>query len=197
MAILKAALVSFANEALEESIGTDGLDEAIKLCLADLSEDNLLIGTDTSQALAADDETLAYPTGFKSLLNITLTPDGSDANEPLLKLKGGIKEYRELIAEATANGEPTHFAEFNELFYLWRNANGVYASLIEYYKYHADDADNIAFGDEFKNALKFGSTLFYALMKGRKRYMDIYGPLYGDQKDKRSLNTRKQPYITR
>ena len=94
MAILKADILAEVNDNLQTSL-TD-IDKFIQKALDDLSEEDLLVGTDATQTLADGDTVLAEPTGFRALIDITLTITSSGSNQhPLIKLKRGHKQYRE------------------------------------------------------------------------------------------------------
>ena len=71
MAILKAAILTRVNERLQTSF-TD-IDTQIQEVLDDLSEEDLLVGTDSTQTLVSGDLVLDEPTGFRALVAITLT----------------------------------------------------------------------------------------------------------------------------
>jgi len=194
MSILKASILSFINSKLERS-ETD-IDEEIITIANDLSNRNMLVGADTSQSLVAGGTTLDYPTRFKEAIAITLN-DGSKWLAPLRKLPGGMQRYRELVADNNTGDrdEPEYYAEFNSKLYLWPTADGAYTSNIEFYKYHAQSADTIEFGDEFTNCFNFGATFEVSRNFGLERYMNIWGLAYAEEREMRDLNFEHQPYI--
>jgi hypothetical protein len=197
MTILKASIESFINVCMEEAISADSLTEAIKLCMADISNIGLLNSVDISQTLSDGDLTLDVPARYKDVLGIQLTDDGDDLQDPLIALSGGQEEYRLLMAESVTTRTPEWYSEYDGSFYLYPPPGVDYTVNIEYQKYDNQDDTNIEFGDEFSNALKFGSLYFYAMMKSRERYLNIWGPKYEHEKEMRRLNMNKQPNITR
>lgn len=182
--ITKANILTQVNARLQTAF-TD-IDSQVQEILDDLSEEDLLIGTDATQTLVSGNTTLNEPTGFRALVNIVLTITSSGSEQfPLIKLKGGHKQYRELRHNDDSIGIPRFFSNFNALFYLWRPANQAFTSLIEYYKEHPQDVDNIEFGDNFKNAIYAGATFKVALEAGRTRMIQLWGTVYQDAKQKR------------
>ena len=194
--ITKADIETFINACMEDDITAASLTEAIKLCMADISNTGLLVGSDTTQTLEDGDLTLDTPDYYKDVLNILLTDDGDLLKDPLIALSGGHEEYRRLMADSTSTGTPKYYSEYNGSFYLYPPPDDDYTVNIEYQKYDDQDADDIEFDGEFSNALKFGSLYFYAMMKSRDRYVALWGPKYEVEKEMRRLNMNKQPYIT-
>jgi hypothetical protein len=125
------------------------------------------------------------------LVNIAHTED------PLTAFSGGWDEYLVCMAESTTPGTPTQYIEQNGRIYLYPPADGDYGVLLEYQKYDNQDDTTIEFGDEFSNALKFGSLYFYAMMKGRERYVALWQNKYEVEKEFRRLNLKKPVCITR
>lgn len=197
MAILKASIESFINVCMEDGISAASLTEAIKLCLRDLSNIGLLVGSDTSQTLSDGDLTLNIPDEYKDVLSIQLKDDSDVFQDPLIALSGGQEEYRLLMADSTTTSTPEYYSEYDGAFYLYPPPDDDYTVNIEYQKYDDQDDTAIEFGDEFSNALKFGSLYFYAMMKSRERYVALWGPKYEAEKEIRRLNMNKQPSITR
>ena len=197
MAILKADIEAFINVCMEDGISAASLTEAVKLCLRDISNIGLLVGSDTTKVLADGDLSLAVPDEYKDVLSIQLTDDGDVLQDPLIALSGGHEEYRLLMADSTTTGTPEYYSEYDGAFYLYPSPDDDYTVNIEYQKYDDQDDTAIEFGEEFSNALKFGSLYFYAMMKSRERYVALWGPKYEVEKEIRRLNMKKQPSITR
>ena len=196
MSIAKADILTRVNERLQTA-ETD-IDTKIQEVLDDLSEEDLLVGTDDTQTLVSDDTTLDEPAGFRALVAITLTITSSGSEQyPLIKLPRGHKQYRELRHNDDSVGIPRYFSNFNGLFYLWRPANQAFTSLIEYIKAHPQDVDNIEFGDNFKNVIYAGATFKVALEAGRTRMIQLWGTVYQDAKQKRIDSMVYQPRIVR
>lgn len=197
--ITKANIIDFVNEALAQEFEDDStaLDIAIQLCLNDLSNCNLLTAEDVSQSLALEGKTLNYPTAFKQLVSIVLN-DGSVDGDPLKPLPGGMTEYGRLMKNYSSSGvgEPTHYTEFNKKFYIWPPADGSYPAKIKHYKFHAQSVASIEFGDEFRNAIYFGTASFKSvLMKiPKENYADLV-QLYFTEKETRRLEMPSEPQI--
>ena len=86
MAITKANILTRVNERLQTAF-TD-IDTQIQEILDDLSEEDLLVATDSTQTLSSGDTVLLEPTGFRALIAITLTITSSGSQQyPLIKLK--------------------------------------------------------------------------------------------------------------
>ncbi len=121
----------------------------------------------------------------------------ADTEYPLTAFSDGWDGYRLAMSESTTKRTPEFYVENNGKLYVYPPADTDYGVLLEYQKYDNQDDTAIEFGDEFSNALKFGSLYFYAMMKTRKRYLKIWGPKYEVEKEIRRLNRNKQPNITR
>ncbi len=196
MAILKADILTEVNDNLLTSL-TD-IDKFIQKALDDLSEEDLLVGTDSTQTLVSGDTTLDEPTGFRALVAITLTITSSSSNQfPLRGLPQGHRQYRELRHNDDSTGIPRWFSNFNEKFFLWRPANQAFSSLIEYYKDHPQDVDSIEFPDNFRNAIYAGATFYASLKFSRTQAIKIWGPMYESAKKKRIDSIVHQPRIVR
>ncbi len=270
MTILKVSIESFINVCMEEAISAASLTEAIKLCMADISNIGLLQKLDNTLALAANDTFLSLPDRYKDILSITLvdadkiqaitafaTSDGgaktqvtsaahglidgnvvtitgstsyngshiieqkatntfvipvafvaddatgvwmlnlADTEEPLIAFSDGWDGYQRAMSESVSKRTPEFYVENNGKVYVYPPSDTDYGVLLEYQKYDDQDDTVIEFGDEFSNALKFGSLYFYAMMKSRERYLNIWGPKYEHEKEMRRLNMNRQPNITR
>ena len=269
MTILKASIESFINVCMEESITAASLTEAIKLCMADISNIGLLQKLDNTLALAANDTFISVPSRYKDILSITLVDDDkiqaitafassdaglktqvtsaahglsddnvvtvtgntsyngsqiveqkttntyvipvafvadgtgvwmlnlADTETPLIAFSDGWDGYQYAMAESVSKSTPEFYAENNGKIYVYPPSDTDYGVLLEYQKYDDQDDTAIEFSDEFSNALKFGSLYFYAMMKSRERYLNIWGPKYEHEKEMRRLNRNKQPNITR
>lgn len=194
MTIAKADILTEVNDNLQTAL-TD-IDKYIQKALDDLSEEDLLVGTDPDQTLESGDTTLDEPTGFRALVNIVLTLNGSE-QFPLIALKGGHKSYRELRHNDSSTGIPRWFSNFNAKFFLWRPPSQAYTALIEYYKDHPQDVDDIEFGDNFRNAIYAGATFYTSLKFARVNAMSIWKPMYDDAKRKRVDSIVHPPRIVR
>ena len=144
------------------------------------------------------DFTFDEPAGYRAMVSLSLTINSTNSKQsPLIKLPGGHKQYRELRHNDNATGIPSFFSHFNGKFYLWRPPSEDFTALIEYYKNHPQDVDNIEFDDNFKNVIYAGATFKCALEKGRTRMIQLWGPVYHDAKQKRIDSMVYQPRIVR
>lgn len=190
MTIAKADILTRVNERLQTAFAVSDIETQIQEILDDLSEEDLLVGTDDTQTLVSGDTTLDEPTGFRAMVAITLTITSSGSEQfPLIALKQGHKQYRELRHNDDSTGIPRWYSNFNGKFYLWRPANQAFTSLIEYTKDHPQDVNNIEFGDNFKNVIYAGVTWKMALEKGRTKMIQLWGAVYFDAKKKRINST--------
>jgi hypothetical protein len=121
----------------------------------------------------------------------------ADTKEPLIAFPGGWADYLFDMSESITTGTPEQYVENNGKIYVYPPSDGDYGVLLEFQKYDNQDDTAIEFGDEFTNALKFGSLYFYAMMKGRERYVNLWGGKYEHEKEMRRLNMNNQPSITR
>jgi hypothetical protein len=225
MSILKTDIETFLNTCLEDDVLAADLSEAIKLCLRDISNMGLLNGEDDSITLNLDDDgelkvigengvvaldrSFDVPDGYKDVVSILLsdtvfTGDVADARldsaaiyDPLVPFSGGHEEYLACMAESTSKSTPEQYSEYDGKFFLYPPPDAAYDVLIKYQKYDSQDPDDIEFGDEFSNAIKYGTLYFYAMMKGRERYMNIWGQKYENEKEFRRINKKHQPSIVR
>ena len=199
MSIDKTDILTEVNDNLQ--LNETDIDKFIQKTLDDLSEEDLLVNTDTTQTLESGDTVLVHPTGFRALVAITLTITSSGSEQfPLIALKQGHSQYRELRHNDNSTGIPRWFSDFNEQFFLWRPPNQDFTSLIEYYKSHpalSGDDGSIEFGDDFRNVIYAGATFYTALKFGRTKALLIWGPTYQDAKTKRINSTVQQPRIVR
>jgi len=202
MTIAKADVIAFWNESRKGTLAEDAtkLNIALQACLDDLSNSNFLLRSDTTQTLTSSSKYLAYPALYKKVESggIILN-DGNYDLEPLIKLGGGWEEYAQLMKSFNDGGRttPRHYAENNRRFYLYRPPGASYTSVIWFYKYHAKDVDNIEFGDEFKNAICFGTVYFKSMIQGNPKYTQLWQPRYYEEKMLRRLNMNSQPAIVR
>lgn len=204
MAISKANILIFVNSKLHVS-ETD-IDSEIQEVLDELSDENLLTATtglddiDAADDLAAGTTTIAYPTLYKMLVDITLN-DGSRDLHPLVAIPGGQVEYRRLLRLSPSQGTPEWYSEFGQQFFIYQTSNGVYTPTIEYFKFHAGSEDDsganaIEFGDDFTRTLKSGACFNVATRRRMQEQMIIWGQKYQVDKQRRLDNRTEQAYIT-
>ncbi len=194
---IETGIVTFVNKALRKNYTVDGadLDIAIQICLNDAANHNLLVGTETSQTLIADDTTLDYPTDFKNLISLTLIDGNSNEKSPLIKLRGGHQQYRELRLNDDSSGLTEFYSEFNSQFFLWRPANQAYTTNIEFYRYHPQDINAILFTDEFRSMIYYGTAFFESMFIKNVEGSNRWGPMYANEKQLRRVSMNTQPSI--
>jgi len=201
MTIAKSEVISFWNEARKGGLASDAttLDEALQACLNDLSNINLLLSSDTTQTLTSSSTYLAYPTLYKDLLpgGIILTDSSSYDHDPLVSISWTEYKQNMVNFNSGTRGSPSLFCENDKKFYLYAPPADSYTSTIWFYKYHAKDVATIEFGEEFRNAINFGTVFFKSAMQGNAKYVSIWGPLYQAEKDMRRMNINEQPYIVK
>lgn len=191
------AVVGEALHADDSAFSGTQLHTAIQMCLNDLSNEDLLAGTDGDQTLSSTSLTLDYPTDFKSPISIVLINSSGVRQAPLEKLKGGHREYREFRDNDSATGEPEYYSEFDDKFWLWRPSNGSYTTEIEYYRKHPQTPADILFGEEFRNAIYFGTIYYKALLRGMSAHIARWLPVYLAEKEERRAAAPAEPRITR
>jgi len=200
MSITKAEIITFHNEARKGALAADStsLDVAIQLCLNDLSNQNFLKSSDTTQALNSTSTTLSYPDLYKDLMEggIILN-DGNYDLEPLTRISW--REYRDLMVNFNSGlrSAPKVYAEQNKLFYLFAPPGQSYTTTIWFFKYHAQDVSNIEFGEEFRNAVYFGTVFYKAQLQGNPKYIANWQPIYEREKNMRRMCMYQQPAIVR
>lgn len=197
-------IVTAINAAVGEALHADDstfsgtqLHKAIQMCLNDLSNENLLVDTDEIQTLTSGDLSIAYPTDFKDLVSITLVDSSSVEGKPLIKLPDGHKEYRKLRQNDASTGVTSWYSEFDNKFWLWRPINDNYTPKIEYYRRHPQTPTAILFGEEFRNAIYFGTIYYKALLRKMRDHIAEWRPVYLIEKNERRAAAPEQPRITR
>lgn len=196
MAILKAAILTFVNEALNENFSQSQINEAIKATLSDLSKFNLLTATPVDIVGALGDTSFAEPTLFKRLISITPN-DGSTDRSPLRPIKGGFRAYRQLVSgtqNSIASG-PELYTRQNKKFWIYPTLDKQYTFTVEYYKHSARDVENIAFGDEYINAVNYGTTYHKALFNKKVSYVSIWLPIYTAERGSMIAMNPPEPII--
>jgi len=188
----KTTILAFVNNVLKEAF-TD-IDTEIIATVNDLSKFNLLTGEDTDQTGSDGTENLVHSTDFKKLTSITPN-DGSFDLEPLRAVPGGFKEYRRWMQSFNAGlrGSPTHYVDYEKKFFLYPTLNGAYTFVIKFYKFHAQSADAIEFGDDFVNAINYGAAYHAALFRKKTSYINIWRPIYHEERRLMILMNPPQP----
>lgn len=195
---INADMIAFVNEALVENFTSDQLQTALKLTLNELSRFKILVDTDVSQTLVAGDVSLDEPTGYKSMIALTLN-DGTQDLAPLMPIPGGFEVYRDWKdGEINVASEPENYTPHDEKFFIYPDADKGYTAKIEFYRKHpADDGTNILFPDDVENALMYGVTYHKALLKKKTEYIAIWLPVWLEAKELFRMSHPPQPAISR
>lgn len=193
--ITKATLLTFVNSVLNRS-ETD-IDVQIQTVLDDLASFRTLKAEDTTQSLTSSSLTLDYPTlaldGETSIISVVLTDSSSIVGLPLRMFKGGYRDYLRAMESFTSSGrsKPEMMAVNNRKIYLWPAPNDTYTSSIWYYKGHAQDVDNIEYGNGWNNALRFGCAAEVASKIGSlERQEARWTKRYESERAKQIISTR-------
>jgi len=196
MAILKAAILTFVNDALHRSPALTDIDIQIQSVLDELSQGPYIEATDDDQTLEDGDEYLAKPSGYFSMISIVLN-DGSCDLSPLKPFPGGYKAYRDARADAEAAtaSQPLYYVMWGDSIWLYPTVGQDYTVRIDYYKLHAQDVDTIEFNDDWRRAINFGAVFEVACKYKLGDYMAIWGPRYEMEKEKMRLSHPAQPSI--
>jgi len=181
-----------------------GLKTKVTSAAHGLSDDDVITITGTTNyngshiVEQSDTNTYVIPTAYVAddatgmwMLNL------ADTEDPLIAFSDGWAGYLYAMSDSVSVDTPKYYVENNGKIYVYPPSDGDYGILLDFQKYDDQDDTAIEFGDEFSNALKFGSLYFYAMMKGRERYIKLWGGKYEVEKEMRRLNMKKQPYITR
>lgn len=191
MATTEPLIRAFVNGRLQEAFATGEINSEIITCLNDLTKFNLLRASSPDEQSGVDgDVSIDVPSDFKQLISITLTDGSSVQKEPLLPIPGGFKEYRRWMSNSVFRGTPSHYTRHAGTFYLWPVLNAAFDFEIEYYKNHAQSVATIEFDDTFTNALNFGTTYYAALFRKKTSYVNIWRPIYFEE---RALMIRLNP----
>ena len=185
MSITKVEILTFANGRLRRS-ETD-IDVEVQIVLDDLSDENLLIGTDLTKTLSSGKESVSEPDGYREMITIRLN-DGTDDGLPLKKIsRNDYLQYME-NGNSSDYSESGYYNEFNGSIYFYPVPDGNYTIKMEYYKKHANDVDTIAFDEEFRRSLFYGVIAEVAIKYKLMDYINIWLPRYENEKSKREAN---------
>ena len=196
MSIAKTDILTFVNQALQETFVQADVNEAIKATQTDLAKYNLLTATPVEVAKVSGDKVIAFPTLFKKLISITPN-DGSVDKNPLISLGGGYKEYKRLLSGTQVNSTVGQmwFAQYNKQFFVYPTLTQDMTFTIDYYQHSARDVDAIVYGDEFANALNYGTTYHAALFRKKVSYVNIWLPVYLAERQTMIAMNPPQPSI--
>jgi len=189
MAILKADILAFVNEALEAAYSGTDLDVAIQLALDDLAAMHVLKDEDTSQSATLATYSLDYPTDAlgteQAIISVVLTSSAGVRGAPLRHLPGGWRAYNELMEafSASSGSVPAYKVCHDRKIWLYPAPDGTYTADIWYYKNAQAVALDIEFDDEWGKAVKYGSAYFKALLQNSVNLLNLWRPLYMEERE--------------
>ena len=191
----KAAILTFVGRAWRTTFAGATLDEAIKACLGDLNELDLLRDCETSFALTADDTSLAWPDNYKSIISIQLTDVAGVVYDPLDEFPGDVRAFRHLAPVNSGAGRPTGFVEdpATGTFLIAPTSDGTYSVTIDYWKTHPQTPDAIVYPITFQHLLNLGTAYWEAMLRGNEKYINIWGPMYF--KERQVMENRQMPVV--
>jgi len=166
MAITAAALTTNLNAGLQQVETEAELAVPIRRAVDALSKMAKWPDMHTSDdtAIVATDASIADPSDIRILDKITVN-DGTNDSEPLERMTW--QDYlRETADGGGSTGEPDRYCRHGGNIYLYPTANASFTVTAWYWKHHQDAALGIEFGDEFFNALDFGTQMYFLMDLG-------------------------------
>ena len=198
MAFTNSTIVAAVNEWLEISLTTtsSAFLLARRQALHWLSERekwSCLHVLDNEESLSANDNQVAWPTGFRELDCIVLN-DGETDSKPLEECS--FDEIKRDRADTPLNtGEPSKFSQRGKVFELNKDCDQAYTAKVSYWRYHPDQ-EEILFGEEFKWSLYYATCAAYLEGKGRHSKALYYWQLAKSKlpKQKKETKPRKKKF---
>ncbi len=197
MSILKASIVSFVNNRLQENFTADEIDDEILTTLDDLASFNLLTADTATVAAVSGAVSIAVPSDFKMLITITPTDASGNQLRPLVALEGGFEAYKRLLTTPgdTIRDRPNSYVKKGNLFFIYPTLSGSFTFAIEYYRHHPTDLSSIQFNDSFRTAIKYGATYYAALFRNKVTYINLWRPIYTEERGKQIMLNLPEPAI--
>jgi len=149
MAILKAEVLAKVNKRLSRS-ETD-IDDEIEAVLNDISKRADFLTKEATRETEKSIDYYAVPENFKDMTDIRVNDD----EEPLERKSHNY--FLKVSAGDNSENTPTIYAVQNDFFWLHPCPNKVYTMTLYYSIFHPKDADNIEFGEEFREAVNEGT----------------------------------------
>lgn len=184
----KAAILTMASGAWATTFSGSKLDAAIIACLGDLNGSDLLVGSDATGALAAGDNSLAFPDNYKSIISIQMIDAAGNLYDPLVECPGGVRAYRYQYSADGSRGRPEYFVEdpASETFLLYPAADAAYTTQVDFWSTHPAAPDAIVYPAKFQHLLNLGTVYWEAVLRRNQQYINIWGPLYYGERQTRS-----------
>jgi len=197
MAITAAEIVTFVNAVLNRAETTSTIEQDILAVLRDLAGLYTIKATDTSQSLTSSSTYLAYPTASLdsegAIISVVLTDSASVDYPPLDLLSGGWVEYLGRMQDYTGSSRsvPGYMACHDRKIYLWPPPSSAYTSSIVYFKRHDEDAADIEFSEDWRNAIYYGCAMQVALHRGLDPALNRWMAMYEREK-KRQVDAHRE-----
>lgn len=197
MSILKASIVSFVNNRLNENFSADEIDDEILTTLDDLASFNLLTSDTATVAAVSGATSIAVPDDFKMLITITPIDASNNQLRPLVAFEGGFEAYKRSLTTPgdTIRDRPHSYVKKGNLFFVYPTLSGSFTFDIDYYRHHPDDLSDIQFNDSFRNAIKFGAAYYTALFRNKVTYINLWRPIYQEERQKQIMLNLPEPAI--
>lgn len=178
MAILKAQLLTSVKDALERQ-DEGNIDSQIRRVLQKVSaRGDFLADIKDTDLIDPDIISIDVPDYFKKIKNITLENTVTGYMSPAL-VQIPFQDYVN-AAVRTGLSLPTMFAIDNRVIYFLPQASTEYKVIINYFKYHPNDVDDIEFDDRFLNVLESGSVFEVARKYGLTEQINLWKQSYDE-----------------
>jgi len=188
----KADILTFVNDKQRQNYEIADILDEINLILKDLSraakwpdlyrED---VTADRSE-LTEGDDAISFPTGLR-ILDFIVVNDGSNDGRPLTEIS--FRDWLKLREDETSSSyaEPKYFARRGKKWFPHPIPDGAYTGKYWYWRHHPvteEETEDILFGDEFDQCIKYGVCAEVAKTHGRTEYINIWEPRYMAEKAK-------------
>ena len=171
MATTKALILAALNADLKRSESQADIDTKITDALATLSRlhkwDDLYT-TDSTQSIVVGGQTIAHPTRFWKLHQVSLYLASNTTEYEALKERPFSKIHNDRSGESSAaQGRPLILAHMGTNFEVYPTSDRTYETRIRYWQDHPAQED-ILFGDAFTKAINTLVQMNYLEGKGLK-----------------------------
>ena len=175
MTITAENIATDLNADLQRGETATTLITPIRRALADLSKRAKWpdLHTSSATALVSGVTFISPPADLCFFDNITVN-DGTNESKPLRRKTWD--DYLTDVSGTGTSGKPDRYTPHGGKTYLYPTANASFTVTTWYYKLHPDHTSSgIVFGDGFRDAIAFGTEVFYLASKGLEK-----DPLYAD-----------------
>ena len=184
--ISAGGVLTFVNRRLRRS--ETNIDTELQSVLDDLSQGPYIAGVDESQSISDDEEYLAKPDEYFSMISIVLN-DGTSDRPPLKPFPGGYKAYKKERGNVSSvyTSHPIYYVVWGDYIWLYPIPGQTYTARIDYHKVHAQDVDTIEFSDEWRRAINFGTTFEVAATYKLPDQIAMWSQRYEAEKERQRL----------